>query len=147
MGIYGGDVGTTILRTPEALAVAEAIGDQRTIARARITINYIRAMFAPQEGVTALAEAIELARSGGDQWAVADGLKVMTIAWAAQGDYDRGLQAARDLAGVANRLGNKFFSPGHTRRWRMWPCGGATSWQLGRTWSPRSDSVSRSATR
>ena len=109
MGIYGGDVGTTILRTPEALAVAEAVGDQQTIARARITINYIRAMLAPKEGVTPLAEAIELARSGGDQWAVADGLKVMTIAWAAQGNYDRGLQAARDLAGVANRLGNKFF--------------------------------------
>ena len=109
MGIYGGDVGTTIRRTPEALAVAEAVGDQQTIARARITINYIRAMLAPKEGVTALAEAIELARSGGDQWAVADGLKVMTIAWAARGDYDRGLEAARDLAGVANRLGNKFF--------------------------------------
>ena len=110
MGIYGGDVGTTILRTPEALALAETIGEQRTIAEDSITINYLRAMLTPEEGVTALAEAIELARSGGDQWAVADGLKVMTIAWAAQGNYDRCLEAARKLAGVAKRTRQQILS-------------------------------------
>ena len=109
MGIYGGDVAVTLARTPEALAVAEAVGDDRTMARAANTMNYARALFAPQEGLAGLTDSIELARSIGDEWAVADGLKMMTIAWASQGDYDSGFDAARELFEVAQRLGNKFF--------------------------------------
>lgn len=109
MGIYGGDATTTIARTPEALAVAEAVGDQRTVARAGNTMNYVRAMFDPQAGLSGLTETIGFAQSIGDEWAVADGLKMMTIAWAARGDYDGGLRAARELGQVAAQLGNKFF--------------------------------------
>jgi predicted ATPase/class 3 adenylate cyclase/DNA-binding CsgD family transcriptional regulator len=109
MGIYGGDLQATLTRTPEALAVAQDIADQRTIARAGITINYIVALLAPQAGIAGLAEAIELARAGEDQWAVADGLKMMTIALGASGDYDRGVEAAFELAQVAGLLGNKFY--------------------------------------
>ena len=109
MGIYGGDVAVTLARTPEALAVAEAVGDDRTMARAANTMNYARALFAPQEGLAGLTDSIELARSIGDEWAVADGLKMMTIAWASQGDYDSGFDAARELFEVAQRFGNKFF--------------------------------------
>ena len=109
MGIYGGDTKATITWTPQALAVAETVGDQQTVARAGITINYVRSLFAPAEGMAGLTESIELARSIGDQWAVADGLKMMTIAWAARGDDDRGLAVAQELAQVAERLGNKFF--------------------------------------
>ncbi len=109
MGIYGGDPSITLARTPEALAVAEAVGDQRTITRASITMNYGLAMIAPQEGLAGLTDSIERARSTGDEWAVADGLKMMTIAWATRGDYDGALGAAQELAAVADRLGNKFF--------------------------------------
>jgi predicted ATPase/class 3 adenylate cyclase/DNA-binding CsgD family transcriptional regulator len=109
MGIYGGDAATTVLRAPEALAVAEAVGDQRTIARARNTLSYVRANFAPQAALAALTESIELARSIGDDWAVGDGLKMTTIAWGARGDYDGLTNAARELLDVAVRLGNKFF--------------------------------------
>ena len=56
-----------------------------------------------------LTESIELARSIGDEWAVADGLKMMTIAWWAQGDYESVLAVAQELAQVAERLGNMFF--------------------------------------
>ena len=77
--------------------------------RAGITIGYGMAMIAPQEGFAGLTDSIGLARSVGDEWAVADGLKMMTIAWGARGDYDGALGAARELAVVANRLGNKFF--------------------------------------
>ena len=109
MGIYGGDAIATITWAPEALAVAETVGDQQTVARAGITTNYVRSLFAPEEGMAGLTEGIELARSLGDQWAVADGLKMMTIACATRGDYDRGLAVARELAQVAERLGNMFF--------------------------------------
>ena len=98
MGIYGGDTLATITWAPEALAMAESIGDQQTIARAGITINYIRSIFAPEMGLAGLTESIGLARSIGDQWAVADGLKMMTIAWGARGDYDSGLGVAQELA-------------------------------------------------
>ncbi len=109
MGIYGGDALTTITWAPQALAVADAVGDQRTVARAGITTNYFRSLFAPEEGMAGLTEGIELARSIGDDWAVADGLKMMTIAWSTLGDDDRGLAVAQELAQVAERLGNKFF--------------------------------------
>ena len=109
MGIYGGDTLATITWAPQALAVAEAVGDQRTVARAGITTNYFRSLFAPEEGMAGLTEGVELARSIGDQWAVADGLKMMTITWAARGDDVRGLAVAQELAQVAERLGNKFF--------------------------------------
>jgi predicted ATPase/class 3 adenylate cyclase/DNA-binding CsgD family transcriptional regulator len=109
MAIYGGDALTTLRRTPEALAVAEAVGDQRTIARAGITMSYIVSLFSPRDGLARLTDNIGLARSIGDDWGVADGLKMMTIAWAAQGDYDSGLAASRELTQVAERLGNKFF--------------------------------------
>ncbi len=108
MGIYGGDTQATITWTPQALAVAETVGDQQTVARAGITINYVRSLFAPAEGMAGLTESIELARSIGDQWAVADGLKMMTIARAARGDY-RDRAVALELAQVAERLGNMFF--------------------------------------
>jgi predicted ATPase/class 3 adenylate cyclase/DNA-binding CsgD family transcriptional regulator len=109
MGIYGGDPSVTFARAPEALVVAEAVGDQRTAIRAGITIGYGMALIAPQKGFAGLTDSIGRARSVGDEWAVADGLKMMTIAWAARGDYDNALGAARELAVVANRLGNKFF--------------------------------------
>ena len=109
MGIYGGDPSVTFARAPAALAVAEAVGDQRTMIRAGITIGYGMAMIAPEEGFAGLTDSIALARSIGDEWAVADGLKMMTIAWGARGDYDNALATSRELAVVANRLGNKFF--------------------------------------
>jgi DNA-binding CsgD family transcriptional regulator/tetratricopeptide (TPR) repeat protein len=109
MGIYGGDIATTIERTPQALSVAETVGDQRTVARANITINYARAMFDPPAGLAGLAESIEMARVVGDDWGVADGLKMMTLAWGARGDYDGILGAASEMAQVAQKLGNKLF--------------------------------------
>jgi predicted ATPase/class 3 adenylate cyclase/DNA-binding CsgD family transcriptional regulator len=109
MGIYGGDAATTVALTPDALAVAEAVDDQQTIARAGNTINYIVSMFDPRQGLKGLAQSIGLARSIGDEWGAADGLKMMTIAWAAQGDYEAALGTAHELAQVAGRLGNKFF--------------------------------------
>ncbi len=109
IGIYGGDPAITFARAPEALRVARAVGDQRTIIRANITIGYAMALMAPQEGLAGLTDNIELARSTEDQWAVCDGLKMLTIGGAARGDYDDMIEAARELAVVANRLGNKFF--------------------------------------
>jgi predicted ATPase/class 3 adenylate cyclase/DNA-binding CsgD family transcriptional regulator len=109
MGIYGGDALTTLVRAPEALAVAQAVGDERTMARAGITISYVWSLLDPPAGLAALTENIARARSIGDEWGVADGLKMMTIAWAAKGDYDSGLAVTSELAQVAGRLGNKFF--------------------------------------
>jgi predicted ATPase/class 3 adenylate cyclase/DNA-binding CsgD family transcriptional regulator len=109
MGIYSGDVQAVLTYTPQALAVAETAGDQRTLARAGNTFNYVRSLFTPVEGIAGLSEAIALARSIGDEWAVADGLKMMSIAWANRGDLDACLETAHQLVQVATRLENKFF--------------------------------------
>jgi predicted ATPase/DNA-binding CsgD family transcriptional regulator len=109
MGIYSGDVNSVLTYTPQALAVAEIVGDERTLARAGNTFNYARAAYGLEEGLTGLTEAIDLARSIGDEWAVADGLKMRTIAWAARGDYEQVLEMSLELAQVATQLQNKFF--------------------------------------
>jgi predicted ATPase/class 3 adenylate cyclase/DNA-binding CsgD family transcriptional regulator len=109
MGIYSGDVNAVLTYTPQALAVAEIVGDERTLARSGNTINYARSLFGLEEGTAGLTESIRRARAIGDEWAEADGLKMMTIAWASRGDYDRVLDTARELAQLAARLQNKFF--------------------------------------
>jgi predicted ATPase/DNA-binding CsgD family transcriptional regulator len=109
MGIYSGDVNAVLTYTPQALAVAETVGDKRTVARAGNTINYVRSLLGLEEGPAGLTESIHQARAIGDEWAVADGLKMMTIAWATRGNYDRTLDTAHELAQIAARLENKFF--------------------------------------
>jgi predicted ATPase/class 3 adenylate cyclase/DNA-binding CsgD family transcriptional regulator/tetratricopeptide (TPR) repeat protein len=109
MGLYGGDTAAIATWAPQALAMAKAIGDQQTIARAGITVNLVQSLRAPEEGLAGLTESIELAKSIGDQWAVADGLKMMTIACSSRGDHDRALAVTQELAQAAGRLGNVFF--------------------------------------
>jgi predicted ATPase/class 3 adenylate cyclase/DNA-binding CsgD family transcriptional regulator len=109
MGIYSGDLNAVLAFTPQALEVAQTVGDQQTLARAGNTLNYARSLSSPEEGLAGLAGTIDLARSIGDEWAVADGLKMMSISWAVRGDHDRTLETGEQLGRIASRLGSKFF--------------------------------------
>jgi ATP/maltotriose-dependent transcriptional regulator MalT len=63
----------------------------------------------PEAARAALQQSVELGRRIGDDWAVADGLKMITVAWVIQEDHEGGRQALADLLRVARRLGNEFF--------------------------------------
>ena len=109
MAIYGDDFETAMQRAPEALAMAEEVGDDWTTARALNTSGYAQLWFDPAGARDTLATSVELGRASGDDWAVADGLKMLSVTWFVQDDHERMSGALEDLGEVATRLDNKFF--------------------------------------
>ena len=110
VALYSDDFETAMQRAPEALAMAEALGDEWTTARALNTTGYAQLWFDPAGARDALETSVELGRAIGDDWAVADGLKMITVAWLVQDDHEGLSHALDDLARVATRLDNKFFT-------------------------------------
>ena len=109
VAVYGDDLETAAQRAPEALAMAEAVGDEWAMARALNTIGYLQMWSEPEAARAALQQSVELGQQIGDDWAVADGLKMITVAWLFQEDHQGVRQAFDDLLRVASRLGNDFF--------------------------------------
>lgn len=107
---YAGDFATAAERAPQALAMAEAVGDDQARARALNNLGFVQMWSEPAAARDAFSESIRLGRQTGDSWAVADGVKMLTVTWLIQDDYD-GLQDSLDeLLRVATQLGNRFFS-------------------------------------
>ncbi len=109
VALYGDDFETAVQRAPEALAMAEATRDEWAMARALNTIGYLQLQSEPEPARVALRQSVELGRRIGDEWAVADGLKMISVAWIFQENHEAARQALEDLLRVANRLGNEFF--------------------------------------
>jgi predicted ATPase/class 3 adenylate cyclase len=86
VSVYADDFATASQRAPQALQMAEAVGDEWAMARALNTLGYLQMWFAPEESRATLVRSLELGRSTGDNWAVADGLKMITSAWLIQDD-------------------------------------------------------------
>jgi len=106
---YAGDYATASERAPQALAMAKAVGDDRARARALNNLAFVQMWTEPAAAREAFAESIQLGRQSGDNWAVADGVKMSTVCWLCQDDYD-GLQDPLDeLLRVAAQFGNRFF--------------------------------------
>jgi predicted ATPase/class 3 adenylate cyclase/DNA-binding CsgD family transcriptional regulator len=110
VALYSDDFETAMQRAPEALAMAEALGDQWTTARALNTSGYAQLWFDPAGARDALKTSVDLGRAIGDDWAVADGLKMITVAWLVQDDHEGLSHALDDLAGIATHLDNRFFT-------------------------------------
>lgn len=109
VAIYGDDHETGDRCGPQALDMARDLDDPWTIARATNAYNYIALWKNPRKARADLAVGIELARSIGDWFAVADGLKMTTIAWQIEDDHDGGAPACAELLAVAKKLDNKFY--------------------------------------
>ena len=56
-----------------------------------------------------LEQSLELGRKHGDNWAVADGLKIVTVTWMFQDDYENLAAPLAEFLKVSERLGNRFF--------------------------------------
>lgn len=111
VAMYGGDFATLSRCGPAAVAMAEEVGDDRALARALNTIGVLKGWMLPEPASArpVLDRSIALAETIGDDWAIADGWKMMTFAWLVQDDYAGFEDANRELLRAAQRLNNKFF--------------------------------------
>ena len=89
--------------------MARDLDDPWTIARATNAYNYVALWKDPAQARADLARGVEMACSIGDWFAVADGLKMATIAWQVEDDHDGGAADCEELLTVAKRLDNKFY--------------------------------------
>ena len=109
VAMYGDDFETAARRGPEALAMAEVAEDEWATARALNVLGYMQLFTDPESARAGLERSIELGRKIGDNWAVADGLKMITVAWLMQENHSEILRTAEELRRVAADLDNKFF--------------------------------------
>jgi predicted ATPase/DNA-binding CsgD family transcriptional regulator len=140
VALYGDDFTTMAQRAPQALAMAESVGDRWAEARALNTLGFAAALYDPESGRAQLARSIELGQAVGDDWAVADGWKMMTVAYYTDHDESGARSALGELRRVAERLGSGFFLA-----WYHSTCGyfaahrgdyltAQASFELGRFW-------------
>jgi ATP/maltotriose-dependent transcriptional regulator MalT len=73
------------------------------------TLSYSQLWIDGPAARAALEESIMVGQSIGDEWAVADGLKMMTIAWQVGGGLDEVVEPLSHLFQVATQLETKFF--------------------------------------
>jgi hypothetical protein len=113
VAMYGDDFDTAARRGPEALAMAEAVGDAGATARALNVNGYMRLWSEPEPARADLERSIALGVEVGDNWAVADGIKMLTAAWLMEENHPEMARTAEELRVTAERLGNKFFLAWH----------------------------------
>ena len=89
--------------------MADSVGDEWAKARALNTIGYAQLWVDPPGARGMLERSIKLGEAVGDDWAVADGWKMISIAWLVQDDHPALAAALDQLARFATRLGNTFF--------------------------------------
>lgn len=113
VALYGDDFETMQLRAPQALAMAETVGDDWAAGRALNAIGFAAALFDPEVGRSLLARSIELGRGTADDWAVADGWKMTTVAYYAAHDEIGASEALEQLRVVGEQLESEFFLAWH----------------------------------
>ncbi len=76
---YAGDYMTAIGAAHEALAAADAVGDDSTTARALDVLGTIQLFPDPIGARPGLERSIELARKAGDEWCLADATQILAF--------------------------------------------------------------------
>jgi DNA-binding CsgD family transcriptional regulator len=109
VALYGDDFQTMLERAPEALGMAEAVGDDWAAARAFNTLGLGELLFDPEAGRARLTRSIELGEAIGDDWAVADGWKMMAVSYYIAHDDTGASGALEELRRAAERLHSGFF--------------------------------------
>ena len=109
VAVYGEDFETAATCAPQALALAEQVGDEWAMARALNTMGYIELWSDPVAGRVTLTKSVQLGEAIGDQWAIADGLKMLSLEYVVREDLDGLDRVIDELRDVATKLGNGFF--------------------------------------
>jgi DNA-binding CsgD family transcriptional regulator len=110
---YGGRYALSAARAEEAREMALALDDKWAMARALNTIGVLQALSTPVLARESLLQSVGIGRSIGDDWAVADGLKMVTVAWYVLHDEEGALAAISELEAAGSALGSRFFLAWH----------------------------------
>ncbi|TIL30519.1 MAG: hypothetical protein E5Y82_31680 [Mesorhizobium sp.] len=111
VALYGGDMEALGRYAPAALAMAEEIGDEAATCRA-LNTNGLAAMWLGHEvegGRAAMVRSAALGRKLKDNWALCDGLKLTTVSWMIQDDFEGLSPVLAEFKAVSEALGNRFF--------------------------------------
>ena len=110
VALYGDDFETMLVRAPQALAMAETVGDDWAAARALNTLGFATSCCSIRDGGRAsLARSIELGQAIGDDWAVADGWKMTTVSYYVAHDERGAADSLDELRRSAKQLESEFF--------------------------------------
>src|SRR3954469_13658000 len=109
VALYGDDFETMMVRAPQALAMAETVGDDWAAARALNALGFAEVMFDPARGRATLARSIQLGEAIGDDWAVADGWKMTTVSYYVAHDESGAADSLEALRRVAESSQSRFF--------------------------------------
>jgi len=90
---------------PQTLELAESIGDERTMARALVTLGHVRMLPDPIGSRAALSRAIELARTTGDDWALILGLNTLARTYIVTDDLGEQDRLFEEALGTVHRTG------------------------------------------
>jgi predicted ATPase/class 3 adenylate cyclase len=110
VAIYGGDFEALGRYAPAALAMSEEVGDDAAKCRA-LNTHGLAAMWLRgevEEGRTAMMNSAALSRQLGDNWALCNGLKLMTISWMIQDDYAGLAPVMTEFKAVSEALSSRF---------------------------------------
>ena len=110
VNVYYGDRPAAAALAGEGLAMAREVGDDEAIARLLNAAGYAELFVHPVAARDKLEESVALGRTLGDDWAVADGLKMITLSWLTQARYDGMDEVLPELLRVAEGLDNAFFT-------------------------------------
>jgi predicted ATPase/class 3 adenylate cyclase/DNA-binding CsgD family transcriptional regulator len=113
LAAYGADVETAVTCAQDALAMAEAIGDTVTAARALDVLATLQ-MFGDPSGAQALARrSHELAAAAGDDWCRCDSGQILAHAHLMCGDALEGTRALDAVWPLVQRIGSGEFQAWH----------------------------------
>ena len=91
---------------PEALALADEVGDQGTAGRARIQLGRASMYANPRAARAELRRAADLAVAAGDDWALVEAETYIAITYYFQGDHRQSARVREEVAGLAESLGD-----------------------------------------
>jgi predicted ATPase/DNA-binding CsgD family transcriptional regulator len=108
---YGGDYELMARYAPQALEMAEEVGDEWAMGRALNTNGLVAALLRPEpeQARVLVKRSITLGQKLGDHWTVGAGWKLMTLTWMVQDDYQGLAPALTEFRRVAERLGHPYF--------------------------------------
>ncbi|HEY1830651.1 MAG TPA: LuxR C-terminal-related transcriptional regulator [Acidimicrobiales bacterium] len=103
---FRGDARAVGLYQPQALELAESIGDEATMARALVTLGHVRMHPDPQGSREVLIRAMELGRKCGDGWTLNLALNTLGRTYIVTDDrLDEGERLFNEALGTADRTG------------------------------------------
>jgi predicted ATPase/DNA-binding CsgD family transcriptional regulator len=105
---YGGDPVGAYEQAQIGLAEAKAEGDSSTAARSLHTMGASLLLAQPALARVHLAAAAELARTGNDEWCLADALQIVAYAHLAEGDHRLAAPFLEEAFPICDRRGNQF---------------------------------------